>query len=104
MAAVVWVMPPCHARHWVRRRIGKPHPVGRHRQADPMAWPAASACVMIRAMSNAAEKIDDDDETDRQLEEAVRIGLADTVLVDHEIVGEWLLALARGEKLPAPLP
>ncbi len=59
---------------------------------------------MIRAMSNAAEKIDDDNEADRQLEEAVRVGLADTVLVDHEVVGEWLLALARGERPPPPLP
>ena len=58
-------------------------------------------------MSNAALKIDDEDpeaEADRQLEEAVRIGRADPVRVPHEIVREWLLALARGERPPPPLP
>ncbi|CAK0742169.1 hypothetical protein CCP1ISM_140015 [Azospirillaceae bacterium] len=60
--------------------------------------------AIIPIMSNAALKIDDDDpeETARLQAMIDEARAADSV--PHEIVREWLLALARGERPPPPRP
>lgn len=59
-------------------------------------------------MSTAARKIDDrDDESNRQLDEAVveaRAAVRRGEVVPHERVREWLLAMANGEHPPLPIP
>lgn len=58
-------------------------------------------------MSNAAPQFvpDDDDAVEiAQLRAAIEEARAETESVPHEVVREWLLALARGERPPPPLP
>jgi hypothetical protein len=62
--------------------------------------------AIITPMTNAARQIvpdDDDPEEIARLQAMIdEARAADSV--PHEIVREWLLALARGERPPAPLP
>lgn len=57
-------------------------------------------------MSNPAPQFVPEDEDDEiaQLRAAVEEARADPNSIPHEVVREWLLALARGERPPPPLP
>lgn len=57
-------------------------------------------------MANARKMLDDDPETAqlRQAVEEARAEAAKGDVVPHEQVREWLLALAAGERKPAPKP
>lgn len=58
-------------------------------------------------MSKADPQFVDDDEDPEEiarLQAMIDEARADPVSVPHDEVREWLLALARGERLPPPLP
>lgn len=62
---------------------------------------------MLSGMSNAAPQLvhdDEDPEEIARLQAKIDAARADPVSVPHEVVREWLLALARGERPPPPSP
>jgi predicted transcriptional regulator len=73
-----------------------------------MGWQARTKGAIIVPMSNAARQLDIDDDLETELFRAAveksRAAERRGEVVPHEVVREWLLALARGKQPPALQP